>query len=93
MRLFRSRSETRAFDIPQGAFTYDSAGSILVGSVPMAWLDEFGPYLVKTFRKAFAAAEEKGLPLTEIALHYGGARLTAKDLRGGGIIYIFPVRR
>ncbi len=93
MNFFRSRGEARAFDIPRGAFTYDSEGDILIGSVPTAWLEEFGPYLVKAFRKAFSSAEEKGLPLTEIALHYGGARLTAKDLRGGGIVYVFPVRK
>lgn len=80
----------RAFDIPRGAFTYDSAGRILVGSVPMAWLEEFGPVLVKALREAFTGAEEKGLTLSEIALHYAGARIIARDLRGGGIVYVMP---
>ncbi len=94
MKLFARRSgPARSFDIPQGAFTYDSAGGIVVGSVPTDWLEAYGPQLVSVFRKAFTSAEQKGLPLAEIALHYAGARITARDLRGGGIVYVFPVRK
>lgn len=94
MRIFtRKHGPARTFDIPQGAFTYDSEGRILVGTLPIAWLESFGPALVKAFRRSFASAEEKGFPLHEIALHYGGARITAKDLRGGAIVFVSPKRK
>lgn len=91
MKFFGQSRVKRSFDIPRGAFTYDSAGGILVGSVPQAWMEEFGPMLVKTLRKAFGVAAEKGLILNEIALYYAGVRIVARDLRGGGIVYLLPL--
>jgi hypothetical protein len=30
------------------------------------------------------------MPLAEISLHFGSLRITARELRGGAIIFLFP---
>ena len=38
------------------------------------------------FREARAAQ----MPLAEVSLHFGSLRITARELRGGAIIFLFP---
>ena len=33
------------------------------------------------------------IPLTEVSLHFGSLRITARELRGGAIIFLFPQSR
>jgi hypothetical protein len=30
------------------------------------------------------------MPLAEVSLHFGSLRITARELRGGAIIFLFP---
>ena len=30
------------------------------------------------------------MPLAEVSLHFGSLRITARELRGGAIIFMFP---
>ena len=40
--------------------------------------------------RVFRSAQHQRLPLREICVHYAGLRLTARELRGGAIIFFSP---
>jgi len=38
----------------------------------------------------FREARDAQMPLAELTLHYASLRITARELRGGAIIFLFP---
>ena len=76
--------------LPSGSFSVDREGNILVSTLPLAFpktlTREIGRHVLQSFQSAQAA----GLPLTELVVHYASLKLTARDLRGGAIIFLSP---
>ena len=89
MKLF-ARSAPSLARLPNGCFTLDRTGRVLVGTVsssfPAATLREIGRNVLATFREAQAAQ----LPLAELVVHYGSLKIVARDLRGGAIVFLSP---
>jgi hypothetical protein len=76
--------------LPNGSFTVDPSGKVLVstlpGTFPNAWAQEIAKHVLATFRSAQAAQ----LPLRELVAEYSALRVTARSLRGGAIIFLSP---
>ncbi len=76
--------------LPSGSFTVDRAGDILVSTLPQSFpvtvVREIGRHVLQTFREAQAAQ----LPLSELIVYYASLKLTARDLRGGAIVFLIP---
>lgn len=76
--------------LPSGSFSVDREGNILVSTLPLAFPEtltrEIGRHVLQSFQSAQAA----GLPLTELVVHYASLKLTARDLRGGAIVFLSP---
>jgi hypothetical protein len=76
--------------LPAGSVTVDRDGSIVTSTVSSAFpqntLREIGHDVLEMFREARAAH----MPLAEVSLHFGSLRITARELRGGAIIFLFP---
>jgi len=76
--------------LPTGSVTVDRHGSIVTSTVssafPQKTLQEIGHDVLELFREARAAH----MPLAEVNLHFGSLRITARELRGGAIIFLFP---
>ena len=76
--------------LPSGSFSVDREGNILVSTLPSAFPEtltrEIGRQVLQTFQSAQAAA----LPLSELVIHYASLKLTARDLRGGAIVFLTP---
>jgi len=85
---FRSRAGIQ--QLPAGSMTVDRDGSVIVTTVSSAYpkvlLEEIGDVVVSLFREARAAQ----VSLAEISLHFGSLRITAREMRGGAIIYLNP---
>ena len=85
---FRSRAGVQ--QLPAGSMTVDRDGLIIVTTVssayPKAMLHEIGRGVVALFQEARAAQ----MTLAEVSLHFGSLRITARELRGGAIIFLFP---
>lgn len=88
LRGFGSRAGVQ--QLPAGSMTVDRHGLVVVTTVssayPKALLNEIGGSVITLFREARAAQ----IPLAEISLHFGSLRITARELRGGAIIFLFP---
>jgi hypothetical protein len=90
LRKLFTRTAPPLTRLPSGSFTLDRTGRVLVGtvssSVPATTLQEIGRHVLDTFREAQAAQ----LPLAELVVNYGSLKLTARELRGGAIIFLSP---
>jgi hypothetical protein len=53
---------------------------------PKALLRDIGHEVLALFREARAAQ----MPMAEVSLHYASLHITARELRGGAIIFLFP---
>ena len=88
-KLF-TRSAPPLTRLPNGSFTLDRTGRVLVGTVPSSFpaatVQEIGRQVLDTFRDAQAAQ----LPLAELVVHYGSLKIVARELRGGAIVFLSP---
>ena len=68
----------------------DRQGRIVTSTVssgfPKKMLYDIGRDVIELFREARVAQ----MPLAEVSLHFGSLRITARELRGGAIIFLFP---
>ena len=76
--------------LPSGTITVDRDGSIVASTVsstyPKALLQTIARDVLELLREARLAQ----MPLAEISLHFGSLRITARELRGGAIIFLLP---
>ena len=75
---------------PRGSYTFSSAGSIVVSTLPRAFPRERMEAIGKVILSAFASARELGAPFTELAADFAGLEIRARDLAGGAIIFVTP---
>ncbi len=89
LNLF-SRSSPTLQPLPSGTLTVDRNAKILASTVSSRCsrdlLEEVGRQVVRLFRQAHAAQ----IPLNELQLHFASFQLTARELRGGAIIFLSP---
>jgi hypothetical protein len=87
-RLFRSRATVQ--QLPAGSLTVDRDGHVVTSTVSSAYpatlLQAIGHDVLALFREA----REAQAPLAEVSIHFGSLRITARELRGGAIIFLFP---
>jgi hypothetical protein len=87
-KIFGTRAAVQ--QLPTGTITVDRQGHIVTSTVssafPKSLLHGIGQDVLELFREAHTAQ----LPLAEISLHFGSLHITARELRGGAIIFLFP---
>lgn len=89
LNLF-SRSGGAVQKLPSGSFTIDRDGNIITTTVsssyPTELLEQISSEVLKLFRDARAAQ----IPLMEFNLHFASLQITARELRGGAIVFLSP---
>ena len=87
-KIFHRAASVQA--LPAGSLTVDRHGEIVTRTVSSAYpenlLAAIGQGIISLLREARAAQ----LPLTEINLHFGSLHITARELRGGAVIFLLP---
>jgi hypothetical protein len=85
-----SRSSAQLLPLPRGSFTVDADGRLLASTLPHSYPEgltrDIGAEVLEVFRSAQAAR----IPLNEIIIHYSSLKLSARQLRGGAIIFLVP---
>ena len=76
--------------LPSGSFTIDPAGKVVISTLPRAFPEARVRQIIDVVLGSFQAAREAHLPLSELVVHYAALRLTARELRGGAIIFLAP---
>jgi hypothetical protein len=87
-RFFKARPLVQ--QLPLGSMIVNREGEVITTTVSSAYprvlLREIAQEVVRLFREA----REAQLPLAELSLHFASLRITARELRGGAIIFLFP---
>ena len=76
--------------LPSGTFTVDPHGNIVSSTVPQwvpeAQVREIGREILAIFKAAAAAR----LQFSEMKVQYAAFKITARQMRGGAIIFLSP---
>jgi hypothetical protein len=87
---FFSKPTPALLRLPSGSFTADRAGRVLTGTLPSSFppelVSEIAKEVLATFREAAAAQ----LPLSELIIDYTSLKITAREMRGGAMVFLAP---
>ena len=87
-RFFRGHASVQ--QLPTGSITVDRHGHIVTSTVsstyPKSLLNDIGADVLALLREA----RDAQMPLAELSLHFGSLHITARELRGGAIIFLLP---
>jgi hypothetical protein len=71
-----------------GSFSVDRTGRVLASTLPSTFpadlVRAIGTTVSQTFQEALAAQ----LPLEQLIVHYPGLKITAREMRGGAIVFL-----
>jgi hypothetical protein len=85
-----SRASADLLPLPHGSFTVDSEGRVLASTLPQAYPTGFAQDIAVEVLAVFRSAKAARLPLSELMIRYSSLKLTARELRGGAIIFLNP---
>jgi hypothetical protein len=85
-----SKAPAKLLPLPRGSFTVDRDGRVLASTLPHSFPSEFAADISMEVLTAFRAAQAAKIPLYEIVIRYTSLKLTARELRGGAIIFLVP---
>lgn len=85
---FFSKPSRPLLQLHSGSFSLDRGGHVLATTLPSSFppdlLLEIGRCVVTTFRDAQTAQ----LTLAELVVHYPGLSITAREMRGGALVFL-----
>ena len=85
-----TKSAPTLLRLPSGSFTVDREGSVLIGTLPSSFPAGLVSDIARQVLAAFRDAAAAQLPLSEIMINYSSLKISARELRGGAIVYLSP---
>jgi hypothetical protein len=90
LTLFRGGGKADVKRLPAGTFTIDSRGRIVSSTIPTSaaggQLSEIGQHIMAIFQ----GARNANVPLYQLVVTYGVFKITAREMRGGAIVFMAP---
>lgn len=77
--------------LPSGSFTVDRNGQIIISTLPQSFPKALLRDIAERVLKTFRGAQEAGVPLNELVVRFSSLKLTARNLRGGAIVFLAPL--
>ena len=91
LNFFQKKPEIpRLSSLPSGSFTVNAEGEILASTLPQSFPELQVREIGREVLNAFLSAQKAGLPLSELIIQYAALKITARELRGGAIIFLAP---
>ena|SRR5215469_2855994 len=87
-KLFGGQASVQ--QLPVGTVMVDRQGRITTSTVSSAFPQSLLLGIGRDVLELFREARTSHMPLAEVSLHFGSLRITARELRGGAIIFLFP---
>ncbi len=88
-KLF-GRGQASVQQLPSGTITVDRNGHIIASTVSTGYPKALLQTIARDVLELLKEARTAQMPLAEISLHFGSLRITARELRGGAIIFLLP---
>jgi len=87
LNLF-TKSAPTLLRLPSGSFTVDREGRVLMGTLPSSFPVELVSDIAQQVLTAFRDAAAAQLPLAELVINYPSLKISARELRGGAIVFL-----
>lgn len=87
---FFSKPAPALLRLPSGSFTVDREGKVLTGTLPSSFPASLIRDIAQQVRAAFGDAAKAQLPLAELIINYPSLKISARELRGGAIVFLSP---
>ena len=87
---FFTKPASALMPLPRGSFTVDREGRLLASTLPQAFPTELAEDIATEVLGAFKTAQTARIVLHEVIIRYANLKLTARELRGGAIIFLVP---
>ncbi len=85
-----TKSAPSLLQLPAGSFTVGPDGGVLASTLPSSFPEELIQAIAGQVLATFRGAAEVQLPLTELIVSYPSLRISARELRGGAILFLSP---
>src|ERR1700761_2705636 len=76
--------------LPTGTITVDRNGNIVTSTVSSAFSRKLLKDIAVDVLQLLSESRSAQMPLAELTLNFGSLRITARELRGGAIIFLLP---
>jgi hypothetical protein len=86
----KTPEKPQLLQLPSGSFTVDASGRILTSTLPRAFPEKHVQEVSRRVLEAFRQAREAGLPLNELIIRYSAFKITAREQRGGAMVFLAP---
>jgi hypothetical protein len=89
LKLF-SRSGPTLQALPSGSVTVDRHGAIVVSTVSSTYRSDLLQDIAREVLRLFREARAAHVAMVEFNIHFASLQITARELRGGAIIFLSP---
>jgi hypothetical protein len=86
----RTQKPLRPERLPSGCFSVHRGGELMASTLPSNFSAKTVHEIGRVVLSAFQHAQESSIPLTEMHIHFSGLTITARELRGGALIFLNP---
>jgi hypothetical protein len=76
--------------LPTGTFTVDAQGRVVSSTVPQAVPAAIVREIGETVVAVFQGARKANVSFSELVAQYAAFKITAREMRGGAIIFLSP---
>jgi len=87
---FFSKQQGAPLRLPAGSFTIDANGQVISSTLPQSFPEKITRSISEAVLASFRLARENDSPLSELQVHYPALKLTAREMRGGAMIFLSP---
>jgi len=85
-----SGMDTGLIRLPSGSFTLDPSGRVVASTLPRSFPAHLLQQVSESIMITFETARDAHIPLTELIVDFPAFKVTARELRGGAIIFLAP---
>lgn len=76
--------------LPSGCFSLNRGGELAGSTLPSSFSQEKMMEIGRVVLDVFRSAQEANILLNDLHIHYSGLQISARDLRGGALIFLQP---
>ena len=86
----RQQKSLRPERLPSGCFTMHRAGELAASTLPSSFPETTVLVIGRTVLDIFQSAQKANVQLTDLHLNFSGLAITARELRGGALVFLQP---
>ena len=87
---FFSKSGATLQRLPSGSLTVDRTGRVVTTTISSSYPQHLLQEVASEVLRMFQEARKVQMPLSELNIHFASLRITAREMRGGAIIFLSP---